>query len=138
MREVFERFCEETARIERMFILAGALADGLPDDVAEFLRDEDWQTLEGCFGEIPQRVKDDVEAHDDEALPQWLQEAGKLGFVVQMATPVMTPRGNGASYSWGHYTTKWVYGETLETALDAGFAWVESQRSKEKAKAAGV
>jgi hypothetical protein len=41
----------------------------------------------------------------------------------------------GASFSWGHYATKWIYGDTLEDAVKQGFDWVEEQRKKEVEKA---
>lgn len=137
MEKICERFYEATARIEKQFFLAGVLAnDELPDDFEDFLCDEDWDVLEACFGHIPQRVKDEAEDNHDAALPDWLRESRKLGIVLQMATPVMIPKGNGTSYSWGYYTTKWVYGETMAKALEAGFAWVKKQREKERAAAA--
>jgi|SRR6185369_8526589 len=139
MKALAEKFYDATARIEEMFLLAGVLGDvSLPQPVEDFFTDEDFKTIEECFGEIPAHVKEDVEAHDTEALLEWLVNTGKFGFLVRMATPIMTPVGkSGGSYSWGYYTTKWFYGETLEIALEAGFSWVAAQREKERMKAQG-
>ncbi len=137
MKKLCQRFYDEAARIEEMVLLAGVLADeSLPDTVRDFFEDEEFETIEECFGKLPEHVKEDLEAGDKEALPAWLMDSGKYGFLLKVATPIMTPTGkNSASYSWGYYTTKWVYGDTLDVALEAGFAFVAGQRKKEKAKA---
>lgn len=136
MKKLLQRFFDETARIEEMALLAGVLADDpLPDTVRDFLEDEEVETLEECFGPMPEHVKKSVEAGDIESIVEWLTYSEKFGFLIHMATPIMTPTGeNSASYSWGYYTTKWVYGDTLDAALEAGFAFVTNQREKEKAK----
>ena len=135
MKAIRERFYENVARIERCILLAGVLSeDAFPPDFDELAEGEDWETLERCFGEIPEDVKSDVDKYNDgESLAQWLLENEKLGFLIKMAAPIKTPMGKtGWTYSWGYYATRWVYGETLEAALDAGFAWVEQLRNKEE------
>lgn len=136
MKALSQRFYEETARIEELILLAGCLGDySVPQQVEDFFEDKEWDVLQGCFGAIPARIKKDVEAGDNDALLEWLVLGNKFGFLLRMATPIMTPRDNGASYSWGFYTTHWFYGDTLDAALEQGFEWVAKQREKEKAKA---
>ena len=98
--------------------------------------DLDDETIEKCLGKIPDWVsKKDNDRKID--IAQWLIEAGRFGVLVQFATPVMTPLGEGAmSFSWGFYATTWVYAETIDEAIDKGLAWVKECRSKKNKEAA--
>ena len=139
MKEIIERLWEENARVERVILLAGALAseDDIPSDLDDFLDDEDDETIEKCLGKIPDWVsKENRDRKSD--IAQWLIEAGRFGVLVQFATPIMTPLGEGAmSFSWGFYTTTWVYADTIDEAVDKGLAWVKECRSNENEEAAG-
>lgn len=138
MNETFEKLEQATARIERIIYLAGAMAaiDRFPDDLNDFLNDEDDDTIAECFGETPDWV--DLPLRGDESavwVCEWLRDAGKFGFLVQFATPVMKPYSpTGRTFSWGYYSTKWIYAETVEEAIDKGLAWVAERRAKEDAK----
>ncbi|MDD2319148.1 MAG: hypothetical protein PHO83_03755 [Geobacteraceae bacterium] len=137
MKALSQKFYDETARIEELVLLAGVLGDYyLPPVVEDFL-EEGWPVIEGCFGDIPSHVKADVdELEETDALLEWLLDNNKLGFLLRMATPIMRHADHGATYySWGSYSTKWFYGETLEAALDKGFAWVAKRRELEKSAA---
>lgn len=135
MKKIINRFYDSNSRIEKMFLLAGVLADeSMPQDVEDFFTDEDFKTYKEIFGKIPGYVKDDMDDGGSSALPAWLLDTGKLGFLVQFATPIMKQCGKGATFSWGCYYTKWVYGNTLDEALKSGFKWVQEQREKEGVK----
>lgn len=58
MKEIIERLWEGNARVERVILLAGALAseDAMPSDLDDFLDDEDDETIEKCLGKIPDWV----------------------------------------------------------------------------------
>lgn len=135
MRALLERFDNDTARIDNFILLASVLAQGdsVPEVMENFLQDADEKRLSELFGPVPEYLKEDIEAGNDEAIMEWLYESGRFGFLIEFATPVMTPSGSGtgARYSWGHYRMQWVYGDTLDAALDAGFAWVAGMRKKE-------
>ena len=137
MKRLCVRFDDATARIDRTIMLAGAIGDNaMAEDAEEFFRDEDFETIEGCFGPLPSWVKEGIEADDIEAVIEWLFREEKLGFLIKVATPIMEVTGeNSFRYSWGRYTYKWVYGDTFNAAVRQGFAFVRKQRSKEKAKA---
>ena len=47
MKEIIDRLGEENARVERVILLAGALAseDAIPSDMDDFLDDEDDETI---------------------------------------------------------------------------------------------
>jgi hypothetical protein len=135
MKELSDKFNDEAARIDNILFIAGMLGDGfsMQDALREFLEDEDVEVLESCFGPLPDHVKASIEDVDALTIADWLIETGKLGFLVNIATPAMEPTGEGSSsFSWAFYVSQWVYGDTIEAALEAGFAWVEKQRTKEK------
>lgn len=136
MNEILEKLYEATLRVERTIYLAGALSDSsLPDDLNDFLDDED--VVAECLGDIPDWV--DLAARPVDRgdwVCEWLMSAGRFGYLVQFATPVMTPHSaTSRSFSWGYYSTKWVYAETMEEAIDKGLAWAEERRAKEDSKA---
>lgn len=139
MKEIIDRLGEENARVERVILLAGALAseDAIPSDLDDFLDDEDDETIEKCLGRIPDWVSEkSMDRKID--IAQWLIETGRLGVLIQFATPIMTPLDEGAmSFSWGSYTTTWVYADTINEAIDKGLAWVKECRSNENEEAAG-
>ena len=136
---VMDRFSNHGARIEKMIYLAGVLgeSEAFSEDAKEFLFESDWEDLENTLGEIPQYVKDAFSDDREYELIEWMFTEGKLGFAVQFATPVRTPVGdNAANMSWGHYYTKWVYGNTVNDAMEAGFKWCSDMKAKDLAKAA--
>lgn len=134
MEALADKFFKKTARIENMVLLAGVLpCDSFPDTLRDFFQEEEPAGIKECFGDIPDDIMDELE-DNEEAVAQWLIEQRKLGFLVQIATPTRRWRGDVATYSWGSYYTKWVYGDTLDAALDRGFSWCEEMRAKDKQK----
>jgi hypothetical protein len=138
MNKLLEKLDDATARLEQVICIAGAIGDGM--SFAEPLRGflvEDLDTMRKCFGTFPESVFDSLESDDNqeiaEAFSEWAIETDHLGFVVQIATPVMTPRGEDSnSYSWGYYSTRWVYADTFDGAVDAGLLWVDERRKAEQ------
>lgn len=139
MKTILSKLYDETARIERTILIAGSICcgDAFPEDLNDFFEEEDEKTIAGCLGEIPDYV--DLFAPNYErqdAIYEWLRDAGKLGFLVQFATPVMTPTGkNSRSFSWGYYSTTWIYAETIDDAVNQGLKWVAKRRRDEDRKA---
>lgn len=137
MNETLEKLYDATVRIERIIYLAGAMAatDAFSDDLNDFLDEED-DVITKCLGGIPEWV--DLTARNSERADwvwEWLRGAGKFGFLVRFATPVMKPVSKGArSYSWGYYNTEWVYAESVDEAVEKGLAWAEVMRADEDAK----
>lgn len=133
------KMCEETVRMERVIFIAGAIASGdaLSDDLNEFFDDTDLSDIEKLFGKIPDYL--DIDGHGYErsdSIYEWLRSIGKIGFLVQFATPVMTPSGpSSRSYSWGYYSTKWIYADSVEEAVELGMKWVKQCRRNEDRKA---
>jgi len=133
MKEMYEIFSEETIRVEKMFLLATALTSyTMPSDLQDFFSDEGFEVIEGCFGPIDGWAREAMDSNDREGTVEWLIETGKLGFLIEAATPIMKWNGSSASYSWGYYTSRWVYGDTLREAHEKVFAFAKEQREKEK------
>ena len=139
MKDILYKLAEATARIERVILIAGAIADesAFSDDIDDFFDDEDEEDIEKCLGKIPDWVDLDGRGYErSESIYEWLTTSGRLGFLVKFATPVMTPTGsNSRSFSWGYYSTTWVYADTFEAAIDKGMKWVETRRRAEEKKA---
>lgn len=136
--EKMNRLFDATARIDRVIYLAGALAamDAFPDDLKDFFDEEDTETIEKALGPLPEWFEPEESASvQAEFIFEWLRDAGKLGFLVQFATPVMTPHGSSRSFSWGYYSTRWVYADTMDEAIAKGLEWCEEQRAAEDRKA---
>ena len=127
---------------ERFIYLAGALCelDALPDVLEEkfidYLAVED---IVEVFSGMPGYVLEALEQGNRgcaEVFAEWLVDSRKFGFLVHMETPVMQPHpGGSCSYTWGRFTSRWFYADTLDQAFEKGFAWVESVRSRERQKA---
>lgn len=140
MKQLFERLDEATARMDQVICIAGAIGggcDAIADALTELLEEDD-DTLRKCFGEMPEWLTEELGGGDAAgAFSEWALRENKLGFAVQIATPVMEHDKHGATYSWGYYRTAWVYGDTFEEAVNAGLAAVAEQRASEKKKKTG-
>lgn len=139
MKALLEKMYDATCRIEKTIFLAGAMGatDNFASDLDDFFDDEDIENIEKCLGKIPDWVDLDGRGYERaEGIFEWLRDSGKFGFLVNFATPVMTPTGkNSRSFSWGYYNTTWIYAETIEKAVDQGLAWVKTRRKAEDSKA---
>jgi hypothetical protein len=135
MRELAERFFEHSARIDQVILLA-ALADSPDSDAFEnFINLSDGGDLVRLFGMSNAQEQELLESEDTDGLWDWCEEHSKLGYLVKFATPAMRPMKSGGFVgSWGSYYTHWVYADTMDQALEAGFAWVAERRAAEQAK----
>jgi hypothetical protein len=132
-----ERLEAATARVEGLLHIGSMMTDfdALPDALSEMLGDQDDKELKRLFPGIPDSLLEDFNSSYMGDCCEWLYDKGKLGFLVQFATPVMhhyeDGRHSGRGYSWGHYSTKWFYSETFEEAIELGLAWVAERRQLE-------
>lgn len=133
--DVREMFYENAAKIDQIYFVPSFESEReIPEGMHEFFVDSDIDDLVYALGISGE---DEIQwllnsIRNAEYVYEWLTLNNKNGFFVKFATPVMD-RG---TYSWGCYTTQWVYGDTFEEALDKGFAWVELMREKENASCA--
>lgn len=139
MKAIYDRLYNANARMGKVIFLAGAISgDVLSDELDDFLTD-DLDAVVAAFGEIPRRVENALDGIDREdraaEFSDWLIGKGMLGFLVHFETPVMTYHKDDArSYSWGYYSVKWVYGDSIDEAINKGMEWVDEMRRKEKSK----
>ncbi len=139
-KKLYEQLEQANARIESLIHLGGMVASGdsLPDVIDDLLQ-EDSETLENCFPDMPEWVRHELDDSNSRAaaFSEWIHQEGKLGFLVQFATPVMRKLDEHCAVcSWGRYYTHWTYGETLEEATTQALAWVAERRAKELSSAA--
>lgn len=134
--KVFDKLSEACGRIETIVHLGGMTADteAFPEPLNDLLEESD-ETLQHPFPDLPDWVREALGCEDferNDMFSQWIHQTGRLGFVVKFATPVMTHIAKGHTrYSWSYYTTRWLYGNSLEDAIAAGLAWIQKQRSDE-------
>lgn len=103
------------------------------EDLLDDLQDESMK-LHPSLTAVREAVnKTDKEMGSLDALGDTLYWAGLLGLAVQFATPVMTKTGKASyTFSWGYYSTTWVYADSYEDAWKLGLAWAEQCRKEAK------
>jgi hypothetical protein len=135
--EIHEALFDNTVRFESVIYLAGALAqaDSLPCDLRELLEMEDDATLLQAFPGFPLALRYEEDCLIELAA-EWLIDANILGFLVKAATPVMTyhKESDTSYFSWGHYRTRWVYGESMDEVVIKVIGWAMEMRELEKSK----
>lgn len=133
--EINETLFDNSIRFESVIYLAGALAqsDSLPDDLCELLDVETDETVSEAFPGFPLSLRDDGDCFLEFAA-EWLIDNRRLGFLVKVATPVMTPvKGSSSlSFSWGRYRTKWIYADTMDGVVCEAVKWADGLRESEK------
>ena len=136
--QLLKRFDDNNARVERIVLIASAIGSfGVSDELLDLLQSVDDKEIIRLFGSFPKYGLDALSearvSGDDLAEAFW--SIRKLGFLVMFATPVTRNWSGGSfSYTWGHCRSRLFYGETLEAAFEAGFAWVQESKDKDRAK----
>jgi hypothetical protein len=126
-------------RVERIVMLDAMLGDQLyPAQALEHLMQEPTDTLLSLFPAMPDWLRKALTDNVDfeEAFVDWINQAGLAGFVVQFATPAMKwdPSGESSTYTWGHYTTRWFYADSIDGAISMALGWVGAISQAEKSK----
>jgi hypothetical protein len=108
-------FFDESVRINQVIWLTAAICDidALPESLDEgFLEDMEASDFRRIFPDYP---KHDSEDDEDDDYPdaceyaQWLLDNRKFGYLVAVQTPVREP--GDTTFSWGYFSTKWIYVE---------------------------
>lgn len=137
----FNLFELHTIRLENMIYLAGVLPSydggGVPAPLEDFFDNEVETISKAFYNELPDYVlaagmNEGEDEAFNEACIDWMLENNIQGFLVQVATPVMTHKEKSSSYSWGYYNTHWVYGDTLDDVAKHAVAWALEMRDYEK------
>lgn len=107
------------------------LHDAFPDAAKEAFEDDADEVREALAwpGKLP-------EDFDAEEIADLLRRAKKQGFLVKFATPAPVDfTETGHSFSWGYYSTKWIYAEDFEEACRGALAWAEKYVADRRAAA---
>ncbi len=126
--ELNDRLLQATVRVEKCIPLFGAFCEDEPnEELEEFFDNADENDFDRLFYGID---RDDLDT-----FLQGLLHNAKLGFLVQVSTPVMRAAGSGFSYSWGSYYLHWLYADTMESLIEQAEDWAEQRRQSERDKA---
>lgn len=130
---------DATVRIEQIIHFGCMLTDySMPESVKELFEDVT-PIVDDLFPDLPAEGKQEIENgyFEIEWFIDWINEKRRHGYGILFATPVMKPIGEGGrDYSWGHYSTKWIYADTLEEAVDKAVLWAAERRQVEVERAA--
>ena len=127
--ELNDRLLQATLRIETCIPLFGAFCeDALSDALSDFLD-------EARDADLARLFPFEVDAGDREEFVSNLVQRKVMGYLVQVATPVMRPSAKGGSYSWGSYYLYWLYGDTMESLVEQAEVWAGQRRQAERDKA---
>jgi hypothetical protein len=139
-KEIAQQLEDVTARIEALIHIGGMLTDSerIPDSIREMLSELDGEQIDELFPGIPDWAIENSDDGDYSDFTDWVYEQGRLGFLVQFATPIMRGDESCRTYSWGCYGTRWVYAETLSEAVELGLKWVAERRAQEALKSAAT
>ncbi|MCP3923015.1 MAG: hypothetical protein GY714_10555 [Desulfobacterales bacterium] len=135
---VYSRCYNETMRIDEIIHLVGAAgAHQASGQLLDFFTDHTEEEITSIFGEKPRMIdsiEEDGDKYEDLAgyeindiITEFINDQ-KQGFLVHFATPVF----NDGSYSWGRYTTQWIYADTYEEVFKKGLDFVKECRNKGK------
>jgi hypothetical protein len=130
-QHIFNLFSVDEWRVESMIYLAGSLACySVPGELENFFSNADPDDIKKIFPDVPDAVAE--VGSSVETFAEWLRDTGKLGFLVQYATPVMTKTSkDSADFSWGHYYTQWIYMDKISGIIPNGYKWRKECRRKD-------
>jgi len=126
--EIVEKCFENLIRVDSVIFLPGVFnCDSLPSGVEDFFESIDEKDFKQIFGQCPKWIKESLESEDYSGILEWLNDNQFYGFVIQVSTPVMQGDGDSTYFTWGRCYSAWVYGNTIEDAMEAAFTWQESK-----------
>lgn len=138
-KERAEAANEHNIRIEGVIDLASSMEcdqffrpadihEDLLDDLSGGWRDRYDESMRPLFAAF-----DGVDFDDfaDDEIAYFIARRGLVGYVVKFANPIYIHADEAsASYSWGHYTTNWFYGDTIEECWVHAAEWAKRRRAK--------
>jgi hypothetical protein len=124
-----QRLEEATTRFQKLIWLPAAMVSGsVTEDLREAIVDDLYQgDNKQILSKLPKLTP--LLSTQEEPGEDWIAEAldGASGYFCLLARPVPSSfhgSKESHSYSWGHYATRWVYGEDMGelTALAEAFS----------------
>lgn len=131
-----EAALNNTLRVEAMIDLAAAIAGDCFEHPSGALDDFINALFPGDGGRVNDTMKPLIEAaqgcdEDEEEIAYRFVRSDIDGYAIQFATPVyISATKTSATYTWGHYYTQWIYGDTIAAAWRAGIKWAKEMRKK--------
>ena len=135
--ELAENLFNASVRVEQMFWIPGITAQP-PREFEDFLSDEIAGDCAPAVLEALPFLKGMIdEGAEAEDVVAEMNFRRKIGFIAQVATPrPYDIRKDGShSFTWGHYHTKWLYADTLESLSEQAVTWAEGVLETAKAEA---
>lgn len=141
---LLEQADDLTIRVEKMTHIGMNLcAEPMGDVIDDFLGEVDEhiaRDLEPAMPGITQLVDGDADGDRQDIFMEMVTRHALYGFLVEVSTPAMCPHlkddgsSTSASFSWGSYTSRWFYGETMQQVMAQVKPWVEGLRAEEIAE----
>lgn len=134
MRDIQEEFFNNSIRPEKIIHLGTQCIDDCSwtDDAEEAFMNDFERVWEAIGISPPEEEPDELWA-----IAEHLLHGKKNGFLIQFATPMPRniTKGGSYSFSWGAYTTHWVYADSFEIACEKAIEWKNEYIAKEFEKA---
>lgn len=133
MKQIMSEFFNSAIRIEQIIHIGTMCMDDAWPDIASEAFESD---AEDVFKAIGICCPDE---DDREEWSQALRDAGKMGWLVQFATPIPgSILDDSYSFSWGYYATCWIYDDDFYNACTKALKWHEEFIAEKKAKAKSI
>lgn len=121
--EEFIDLAVESAMAEYSDRLSDHLAEGLIEDLATTRRHP---SIEPLMDFLEKEDADEEEILG--ALSEMATERPELmGVCLKVATPVRKKKDDFMMWSWGHYTTDWIFAPTYEEAWSLAVEWAKEK-----------
>ena len=129
-KEITEYFSENCLRLEKIIHIASMCCSRSLPPIAEDAFNDDWDDVCRAIGIDP--PDNYIGPYEMSAR---LYALNKLGFLIQAATPILKFKSQASSTSsWEYYTTKWIYAESLDEAIEKAKKWAFDYYQNEKIK----
>jgi hypothetical protein len=134
-----KEFFENSVRAEMIIHIPTMLIDSPPDVFTDAI-DDDFDDVMDLLG-ATESLKAEIEGESrgwarDDLIAELAVSRDAPEWLVKFATPVpKNIKGDGYSFSWGHYTCKWFAGSSYEGLCRNALEWQERFISEMRLKA---
>ena len=129
-KQIISELFDSSVRVEKVIHIGTMCMDSAWSDIAHEAFEDNPDEVWTAIGLQEPQIED---------VDEWgetLREGRKIGFLIQFATPVpYSFYDGGFSFSWGWYTTCWIYDDSFDRACEKSLKWQEDFVEKRRAKA---
>lgn len=130
MKQIISEFFDSSIRVEKVIHIGTMCMDSAWPDIARKAFEYDPTDVWAALG------LQEPEIEDSDEWGEVLREGRKLGYLIQFATPIPDDFYDGGySFSWGWYTTHWIYDDSFESACAKALKWQDEFIERRRAKA---